>query len=248
MIALVVSMGGVMAAATPAAAQSLLQSIFGFLGGGEPSRPAGPRVLSPPIVTSPQRGGPLTYSPYAIQPLPPPRGAYGEPAPQRETRYRSVCVRTCDGFYFPVSHGVGRSALYKDQKTCAARCGESAELFFHPVDGGTIETAQNFAGRSYKSLPNAFRYRKTLVNGCACKPAPWSTAETQRHARYAREAGMQSGAASGGGETGDSHNGGLQPRDAGSAVVVSGDRPGTHTSPPVLPIRAPMRPLPRVQN
>jgi hypothetical protein len=42
------------------------------------------------------------------------------------------------------------------------------------------------AGTAYASLPNAFKYRQSLVSNCACKPEPWSDAEAERHRGYAR--------------------------------------------------------------
>jgi hypothetical protein len=39
---------------------------------------------------------------------------------------------------------------------------------------------------AYTALPNAFKYRKTLVDGCRCRPQPWSEAELARHRAYAQ--------------------------------------------------------------
>jgi uncharacterized protein DUF2865 len=43
----------------------------------------------------------------------------------------------------------------------------------------------DLTGLAYSALPNAFRYRKTLVPECRCRPQPWSDAELQRHRAYA---------------------------------------------------------------
>ena len=43
----------------------------------------------------------------------------------------------------------------------------------------------DLTGLAYSALPNAFRYRKTLVPECRCRPQPWSEAELQRHRDYA---------------------------------------------------------------
>ena len=40
-------------------------------------------------------------------------------------------------------------------------------------------------GNSYGASATAFAYRKGLVNGCACRPMPWSDSERARHERYA---------------------------------------------------------------
>lgn len=102
--------------------------------------------------------------------------------------YRTLCVRLCDGFYFPISDGVRRERLYNDSHACSQRCEGEARLFYYPTAGGSVETMVDLTGRRYADLPNAFHYRKALVNGCACKPAPWSAQEAARHQRYAAEA------------------------------------------------------------
>jgi hypothetical protein len=45
----------------------------------------------------------------------------------------------------------------------------------------------DLTGRAYSSFPNAFKYRKTLVPGCRCRPQPWSEAERRRHRSYESE-------------------------------------------------------------
>jgi hypothetical protein len=40
------------------------------------------------------------------------------------------------------------------------------------------------AGSPYAQTPTAFVYRKKLVEGCACKPAPWSAETAARHQGY----------------------------------------------------------------
>lgn len=104
------------------------------------------------------------------------------------TAYSTMCVRLCDGFYFPISHSVRRGRLYQDSRTCNRRCDGEARLFYYPSDGGSPETMVDMAGRPYKALPNAFAYRKSLVTGCTCKPAPWSVEAKARHDEYAAEA------------------------------------------------------------
>jgi uncharacterized protein DUF2865 len=102
--------------------------------------------------------------------------------------YRTLCVRLCDGFYFPISDGVRRERLYSDAHQCAQRCDGEARLFYYPTTGGSPETMVDLAGHRYADLPNAFRYRKALVDACTCKPAPWSQESAARHERYAAEA------------------------------------------------------------
>ena len=161
--------------APPAEAQGLLQSLFGF-GGSQP-----PRL--PPQSYYPQRPGPPFMSPYARPGM---GGGFGNEGGGGS--YRTVCVRMCDGYYWPVSHGVSRSRFGRDAQACQSSCGNEARLFYAPGNGST-EDMVDLSGRAYSQIPNAFKYRKALSPSCACKPAPWSQSELARHQRYAVEAG-----------------------------------------------------------
>jgi hypothetical protein len=170
-------------------AQGFWQSLFGK-GAPPPSAPravpgARPAPALPPP-TSPYR------SPYAW----PLHGPYSPYFPERSDEdaqpfvqsgtYRTLCVRLCDGFYFPVSNAVPGSGLARDADMCTASCGSEARLFYYPNAGGEIESMVDLTGMAYTALPNAFKYRKTLVEGCRCRPQPWSEAELARHRAYAQ--------------------------------------------------------------
>ncbi len=99
--------------------------------------------------------------------------------------YRTLCVRLCDGYYFPISFSATRNALARDAAKCAASCGSEARLFYHPNPGGDVDSMIDLSGMAYTQLPTAFKYRKTLASGCACRPQPWTEAELQRHQNYA---------------------------------------------------------------
>lgn len=104
--------------------------------------------------------------------------------PTDNGRYRTLCVRTCDGFYFPIGDGVGRERLHQDARTCESRCTSEARLYYYPVQGGSPETMVDLAGRPYVQERNAFLYRKQLVSGCTCKAPPWSAESAARHRAY----------------------------------------------------------------
>jgi hypothetical protein len=136
---------------------------------------------------------------------------YGDQGwPQDYGRYRTLCVRTCDGFYFPVGDNVGRERLYADARTCSARCDGEARLFYYPTNGGSVETMVDMAGHPYAQMPNAFLYRKTLVQGCTCKPAPWSAEAAARHQGYAAQQSEVAAAPDGRRYAGQSAGGGWQ--------------------------------------
>jgi hypothetical protein len=91
--------------------------------------------------------------------------------PQTST-FRTVCVRTCDGFFFPVSFTTVPARFGQDDNICRRTCpGAEAMLFSYPNPGGTIEQATSISGQPYSSLPNAFKYQTEFVKDCSCKPA-----------------------------------------------------------------------------
>lgn len=112
--------------------------------------------------------------------------------PRSPATYRTICVRLCDGYYFPISFRTSRLGLESDAAKCSASCSGEATLFFHANPGGDVASARDFTGMQYESLPNAFKYLKQRVEGCSCKPQPWSDEEQQRHRIYAeaRKKGM----------------------------------------------------------
>lgn len=84
--------------------------------------------------------------------------------------FRTLCVRTCDGYFFPVSFSTGKDQFAND----AARCGEicpaaETELFVHRNPGGLQDEMVSLAGIPYTDLTNAYRYRKQIVEGCSCR-------------------------------------------------------------------------------
>jgi hypothetical protein len=106
----------------------------------------------------------------------------GQPAadlgPQSGT-FRTVCVRTCDGFYFPISFATVPARFPDDEKTCKSLCPASeASLFTYRNPGEDMNQAVSINGQPYSSSPNAFRYRQEFNAACACKAVgqTWSDA------------------------------------------------------------------------
>lgn len=103
--------------------------------------------------------------------------------------YRTLCVRLCDGFYFPISFATSARFLARDAEQCALSCGTEARLFYYLKPGGSVDTMTDMAGRPYRELPTAFKYRVTLVNGCGCRPQSHSVASDAAPGAPARGAG-----------------------------------------------------------
>lgn len=88
--------------------------------------------------------------------------------------YRTVCVRLCDGYYFPVSFSTLPTHFDRDADVCQSKCAAPAELYYHQNPGSSIEQAVSFKSKqTYTSLRTAFRYRKEFVQGCSCKQAEY---------------------------------------------------------------------------
>ena len=97
--------------------------------------------------------------------------------------YRTVCVRTCDGYYFPISYSTVPSRFADDQRTCQRLCpAAEAMLYTYRNPGEDMEQAVSVNGAPYTALPNAFRYRKELVSGCSCRRPGQSWAEALKNA------------------------------------------------------------------
>src|SRR3982074_3537057 len=98
--------------------------------------------------------------------------------PQSGT-YRTVCVRTCDGFYFPISFATVPARFPDDERTCKNLCpAAEASLFSYRNPGEDMNQAVSINGQPYSSSPNAFRYRQEFNPSCACKAVgqTWSDA------------------------------------------------------------------------
>lgn len=107
--------------------------------------------------------------------------------------YRTLCVRLCDGYYFPVSFSTLPNHFQRDADVCQSRCAAPAELYYHQNPGGAVEQMVSAAGQQpYTSLKTAFRYRKEYVQGCSCKQAEYTPNPGERPDRKAETPAQQS--------------------------------------------------------
>jgi hypothetical protein len=95
-----------------------------------------------------------------------------------------MCVRLCDGYYWPVTFNAKRSRLGHDAKVCSSSCVSEARIFTMP-DSGEAKDMVDQQGRPYLKLANAFKYRKAQTNMCTCKPDPWDNEARARHQAFA---------------------------------------------------------------
>ena len=97
--------------------------------------------------------------------------------------FRTVCVRTCDGFFFPISYATTQAKFAEDEQACKRLCPATAtELYYHRNPGEDMEQAVSTLGAPYMSLPAAFKYRQAVDPACSCRGPgqTWSEALTGR--------------------------------------------------------------------
>jgi hypothetical protein len=116
----------------------------------------------------------------------PPSGPPGA-KPEEVPTYRTMCVRLCDGYYWPVSFATSKDSFARDEQACLRSCGASAALYYYPNPGGAADDMVSLQGQPYKSLGTAFVYRATYDPGCKCRPHPWEPAAIERHKAYAAQ-------------------------------------------------------------
>jgi hypothetical protein len=88
--------------------------------------------------------------------------------------FRTLCVRTCDGYYFPISFSTIKSNFRRDLGACQAMCpGTEVRLFFHEVPEQESEDMISTEGEPYKAMTYAFAYRRDGISSdpsCKCAP------------------------------------------------------------------------------
>ena len=101
----------------------------------------------------------------------------------------AVCVRTCDGSFFPVSYSGAGSRADSLEDVCRALCPNADMALYSFPFGGTIDEAASPTGEPYANLPNAGKFEKTYDPSCSCrrKGQTWAEALADAEARYGHE-------------------------------------------------------------
>jgi hypothetical protein len=96
--------------------------------------------------------------------------------------YRTVCVRTCDGGYFPISFATTPAKFGDDEKACKALCpATEANLYAYRNPGEDMNQAVSVSGQPYTALQNAFHFRQEFNPSCSCKAAGQSWADALKN-------------------------------------------------------------------
>ncbi len=109
--------------------------------------------------------------------------------------YRTMCVRLCDGFYFPISFSTLGSRFSEDEGKCKDQCAAPVELFVYKNPGEDVEQMMSLTGEPYNKLKNAWRHRKDYVKGCSCKPEEYSAHEIDLYEQGLKKQASASGVA-----------------------------------------------------
>lgn len=110
-----------------------------------------------------------------------------------EETYRTMCVRLCDGYFWPVSFATTRDNFARDEATCERSCGSPARLYVYRNPGKEPDEMATPDGEPYTRLPAAFLFRTKYDAQCRCTAQPWDKEALDRHRVYALEAARQKG-------------------------------------------------------
>jgi hypothetical protein len=115
---------------------------------------------------------------------------YGLPRAEMLSPVSTICVRTCDGGFFPISNNATSVDFGRDAATCSKMCpGVETELFYRDVSSTeTSNMISTATGTPYSEMKNAFAY-KTRAPGeksaCSCNLTAYYEQMRKSQAAYA---------------------------------------------------------------
>jgi hypothetical protein len=93
--------------------------------------------------------------------------------------FRTICVRACDGYFFPISQFGSNGRITSDAELCHASCpGSDVSLYVQPSDKEVDSAVSADSGQLYSALPKAFHHRTAVDPTCACRGPGQSWADT----------------------------------------------------------------------
>ncbi|TPK80952.1 MULTISPECIES: DUF2865 domain-containing protein [unclassified Mesorhizobium] len=90
--------------------------------------------------------------------------------------FHTTCVRTCDGYFFPMSNAASAGDFERDQKNCESSCpGTEMQVFYsRGMDDDSASMTSSVTGRPYSELPTAYLYKQSNMSrppACGCNAA-----------------------------------------------------------------------------
>jgi hypothetical protein len=144
-------------------------------------------------LAAPPEGEPQTDARFEDRGQEPRNGPSGQPGEkggvQAHAGSYAVCVRTCDGSFFPVSYSGAGSRADSLEDVCRALCPNADVALYSFPFGGTVDEAASPSGEPYANLPNGGKFEKTFDPNCSCrrKGQSWADALADAEARYGHE-------------------------------------------------------------
>jgi hypothetical protein len=81
----------------------------------------------------------------------------------------AVCVKSCDGSFFPVSYSAHRGNLDELNDLCRALCPNAEVTLYTRSISRDMKSAISIGGEPYRDMANAFRFEKAVEPSCSCK-------------------------------------------------------------------------------
>ncbi|WP_027166355.1 DUF2865 domain-containing protein [Mesorhizobium sp. WSM3224] len=97
----------------------------------------------------------------------------GMDLPRLGGEFRTMCVRTCDGYFFPMSNAASVGDFERDQKNCESSCpGTEVQVFYtRGMDDDSGSMTSSVTGQPYSELPTAYLYKQANFSRpptCGC--------------------------------------------------------------------------------
>lgn len=89
----------------------------------------------------------------------------------------AICVRQCDGGFFPISYSARSANLDDLAAMCRALCPNAEVKLYTASQYKGLASALSIDGEAYSEHPNAHKFEKVYDPACGCKPPGQSWAE-----------------------------------------------------------------------
>lgn len=99
---------------------------------------------------------------------------------------QAICVRTCDGGFFPLNYSARNGNLETLGELCTALCPNVEVSLYTRNPDNDVGTALGADGTPYRDLQNAFKFQKSYDSSCTCKAKgeSWVQALSQSDAEH----------------------------------------------------------------
>ncbi len=94
----------------------------------------------------------------------------------------AVCVRSCDGGFFPLNFSAARANLDDLAGLCHALCPNAEVTLYTKPPHSDISSAISINGETYSDHPNALKFQTSYDASCGCKPPGKSWVEALEEA------------------------------------------------------------------